>query len=43
MNQYAHQKFINHYKATIGADFVTKTLNINKKPVTLQVIILNLN
>lgn len=32
-----HKKFSQQYKATIGADFVTKELQIDDKLVTLQV------
>ncbi|XP_059432825.1 ras-related protein Rab7-like [Corylus avellana] len=37
MNQYVYNKFIGQYKATIGADFVTKELQIDNKQVTLQI------
>ncbi|XP_073155781.1 ras-related protein Rab7-like [Henckelia pumila] len=37
MNQYVSKKFSPYYKATIGADFVTKELTINEKFVTLQI------
>ncbi|XP_050368848.1 ras-related protein Rab7 isoform X1 [Argentina anserina] len=37
MNQYVYKKFIRQYKATIGADFVTKELHIDDKLVTLQI------
>ncbi|XP_071725282.1 ras-related protein Rab7-like [Rutidosis leptorrhynchoides] len=37
MNQYVYKKFSQHYKATIGADFVTKELHIEEKLVTLQI------
>ncbi|XP_048596843.1 ras-related protein RABG3a isoform X1 [Brassica napus] len=37
MNQYVHNKFSLQYKATIGADFVTKELQIGDKLVTLQI------
>jgi len=37
MNQYVHKKFSNQYKATIGADFLTKEVVIDDKLVTLQV------
>jgi len=37
MNQYVHKKFSNQYKATIGADFLTKELLIDDKLVTLQI------
>lgn len=35
--RYVYKKFNQHYKATIGADFVTKELQIDDKQVTLQV------
>ncbi|XP_075518766.1 ras-related protein Rab7-like isoform X3 [Primulina tabacum] len=34
---YVHKKFSQQYKATIGADFVTKELQIDDRPVTLQI------
>ncbi|XP_044470647.1 ras-related protein Rab7-like [Mangifera indica] len=37
MNQYVYNKFSPRYKATIGADFVTKELQIDDKLVTLQI------
>ncbi|KAB1998645.1 hypothetical protein ERO13_D12G093600v2 [Gossypium hirsutum] len=37
MNQYVYNKFNQQYKATIGADFVTKELQIDDKLVTLQI------
>ncbi|KAM1136053.1 hypothetical protein FF1_034221 [Malus domestica] len=37
MNQYVHKKFSQQYKATIGADFVTKELQIDDRLVTLQI------
>lgn len=37
MNQYVHFKFSLHYKSTIGADFLTKKLDLPEGPVTLQV------
>lgn len=37
MNQYVNQKFSNQYKATIGADFLTKEFVFDDKLVTLQV------
>ncbi|XP_021887598.1 ras-related protein Rab7-like [Carica papaya] len=37
MNQYVYKKFSEQYKATIGADFVTKELQIDDKVVTLQI------
>lgn len=38
MNQYVNQRFSSQYKATIGADFLTKEVMIDDKLVTLQVI-----
>ncbi|KAJ0960006.1 hypothetical protein J5N97_001583 [Dioscorea zingiberensis] len=37
MNQYVHKKFSQQYKATIGADFVTKEIQIEDRLVTLQI------
>ena len=37
MNQYVNQRFSSQYKATIGADFLTKEVMIDDKLVTLQV------
>jgi len=37
MNQYVHRRFSNQYKATIGADFLTKEVLIDDKLVTLQI------
>ncbi|WZZ80831.1 hypothetical protein YC2023_101403 [Brassica napus] len=37
MNQYVSNKFSQQYKATIGADFVTKELQIDDRLVTLQI------
>lgn len=37
MNQYVNNKFSNQYKATIGADFLTKEVVINDKLVTMQI------
>ncbi|CAH2061564.1 unnamed protein product [Thlaspi arvense] len=34
---YVYKKFNRQYKATIGADFVTKELHIEEKSVTLQI------
>lgn len=38
MNRYVHQKFSKDYKATIGADFLTKEIVYEDKLVTLQVL-----
>ncbi|EEA06985.1 Rab7 GTPase protein, putative [Cryptosporidium muris RN66] len=37
MNQYVNKKFSMQYKATIGADFLTKDIVIDNKLVTLQI------
>jgi Ras-related protein Rab-7A len=37
MNQYKYKKFSNQYKATIGADFLTKEVPIDDRLVTLQI------
>lgn len=37
MNQYVNKKFSNQYKATIGADFLTKEVMVDDKLVTLQI------
>lgn len=37
MNQYVNKKFSNQYKATIGADFLTKEVMVDNRIVTLQV------
>ncbi|KAL5703554.1 hypothetical protein ACHQM5_022088 [Ranunculus cassubicifolius] len=37
MNQYVHNKFSQQYKATIGADFVTKEIQLEDRLVTLQI------
>lgn len=39
MNQYVNQKFTNQYKATIGADFLTKEIMLDDKLVTMQVCV----
>uniref|UniRef100_A0A453EHK3 Uncharacterized protein n=1 Tax=Aegilops tauschii subsp. strangulata TaxID=200361 RepID=A0A453EHK3_AEGTS len=38
MNQYVNNKFSNQYKATIGADFLTKEVKIDDRLFTLQVL-----
>lgn len=38
MNQYVLKKFSNQYKATIGADFLTKEITVDDKMVTMQVL-----
>nr|CCD15702.1 unnamed protein product [Trypanosoma congolense IL3000] len=37
MHQYVNKKFDNRYKATIGADFLTKDIDVDGKLVTLQI------
>merc|ERR1712032_1655592 len=37
MNQYVSKKFTDQYKATIGADFLTKEVMIDDKLVTMQI------
>ena len=39
MNQYVNQRFSNQYKATIGADFLTKEVMVEDRLVTMQVIV----
>jgi len=36
MNQFVNKKFTTQYKATIGADFLTKEIVVDDKLVTLQ-------
>lgn len=38
MNQYVNKKFSNQYKATIGADFLTKEVMVDDRLVTMQVM-----
>lgn len=38
MNQYVNKKFSSQYKATIGADFLTKEVQVDDRLVTMQVI-----
>jgi len=37
MNQYVNKKFSNTYKATIGADFLTKEIMVEDRLVTMQI------
>ncbi|KAM3580199.1 Ypt/Rab-type GTPase Rab7 [Umbelopsis sp. WA50703] len=37
MNQYVNKKFSGQYKATIGADFLTKEVMVGDKLVTMQI------
>uniref|UniRef100_A0A4W4F2P8 RAB7a, member RAS oncogene family n=1 Tax=Electrophorus electricus TaxID=8005 RepID=A0A4W4F2P8_ELEEL len=37
MNQYVNKKFSSQYKATIGADFLTKEVMVEDRLVTMQV------
>ena len=40
MNQYVNKKFSSQYKATIGADFLTKEVQVDDRLVTMQVRVL---
>jgi Ras-related protein Rab-7A len=40
MDRYVNKKYSAQYKATIGADFLTKEVEVDGKLVTLQVQIL---
>lgn len=37
MNQFVNRKFTNQYKATIGADFLTKDVMVDDRVVTMQI------
>ncbi len=37
MNQYVNKRFSSQYKATIGADFLTKDVMIDDRLVTMQI------
>lgn len=37
MNMFVNQEFTNKYKATIGADFETNTVNIDGKAITVRI------
>jgi len=37
MNQFVHKKFVSQYKATIGADFLTKEIQVDDRFVTMQI------
>ncbi|CCF75270.2 Ras-related protein Rab-7A [Babesia microti strain RI] len=37
MNQYVNKKFSNQYRATIGADFLSKETVVDNKQITLQI------
>mmetsp|Transcript_74373 Transcript_74373/g.174560 ORF Transcript_74373/g.174560 Transcript_74373/m.174560 type:complete len:205 (-) Transcript_74373:117-731(-) len=37
MNMYVNKKFSNQYKATIGADFLTKEVTVDERLVTMQI------
>lgn len=37
MNQFVNKKFSNQYKATIGADFLTKEVIVDDRVVTMQI------
>uniref|UniRef100_A0A3Q0SVE2 RAB7A, member RAS oncogene family n=1 Tax=Amphilophus citrinellus TaxID=61819 RepID=A0A3Q0SVE2_AMPCI len=36
MNQYVIKRFSNQYKATIGADFLTKEVTVDDRLITMQ-------
>ncbi|KAG8236488.1 hypothetical protein J437_LFUL016399 [Ladona fulva] len=38
MNQFVNKKFSNQYKATIGADFLTKEVQVDDRTVTMQAL-----
>merc|ERR1711908_130419 len=38
MHQYVSKKFSNQYKATIGADFLTKEVQVEDRLVTMQIL-----
>lgn len=37
MNQYVNSKFNSQYKATIGADFLSKQVQVGARTVTMQI------
>jgi Ras-related protein Rab-7A len=37
MNQFVNRKFNSQYKATIGADFLTKEISLTNTQVTMQI------
>jgi len=37
MNQYVKQKFTQQYRATVGADFMSKDVVVDDKQVSLQI------
>lgn len=40
LNSYVDQKFVNSYKATVGADFMEKEVVVDGKVINLEVTIL---
>jgi GTPase SAR1 family protein len=40
MNQYVNKKFSNQYKATIGADFLTKEVRLRPRPCNIIPVLL---
>ncbi len=40
LNSYVDQKFVNSYKATVGADFMEKEVVVDGKVINLEVEIL---
>lgn len=41
MNQFVNKRFSSQYKATIGADFLTKEIIVDDRVVTMQVSVLD--
>lgn len=37
LNQYVNQKYTQQYRATVGADFMTKEVVVDERTVTLQI------
>ena len=37
MNKYVKGKFINNYKATVGADFFQKSITVDNRHINLQI------
>ena len=40
MNQFVSHRFVSQYRATIGADFLTKEIEIDGERVSIQVLYL---
>jgi Ras-related protein Rab-7A len=39
LNSYVDQKFVNSYKATVGADFMEKEVVVDGKAINLEVLL----